>query len=251
MSVRSAAPRACRHVVSVRRSIFRAVIAVYRRPCVVARVPPRGQICGQTNKPCSHRDTGRRRDHIHGAIPRVGTFWSLLFILGVRPICTATTARCVDTVLTMADATEFQGLVMPQGSERRVLYHSSYRSICTYGCSLQELDQELQDILHSRGALIKEDNRRNMCGRSEFADPHRTQPIAFSLCVCEREREGLLPLHSLLHQPQLTPSCLSRGRPFCVRAAVDVVTSSNTLVHMLMDRCGSSSFVQLKMWTDF
>ena len=54
---------------------------------------------------------------------------------------------------------------MDEGSEKRVLYHSSFRAICTYGCSLPDLDQELKALLQARGAFIKEDHRRNLCGK--------------------------------------------------------------------------------------
>ena len=96
----------------------------------------------------------------------------------------------------MEGSNEFHGLSLPEGTERRILYHSSFRAICTYSSSLMDLDQELQGILQTRGAIVKDDSRRNLCGK------------------------------------------------------IDVVTSANKLVHMLMDTAGQSAFTQLKMWTD-
>ena len=70
------------------------------------------------------------------------------------------------------DENGFHGLVLPDGVEKRVLYHSSYRAIATYGASLADLDRELQGILHSRGCVVKEDQRLNYCGKSARAAPH-------------------------------------------------------------------------------
>jgi hypothetical protein len=98
---------------------------------------------------------------------------------------------------------EFHSLVLPEGVEKRVLYHSNFRAVATYAMDLAELDRELQHILRVRGCTIKDDARRNLCGR------------------------------------------------------LDVVTSTNEIVHVLTDTCGkdptsgSATFVQLKYWVDF
>lgn len=60
---------------------------------------------------------------------------------------------------------EFMGLVMPPGVEKKVLYHSEFRSIATYAMSLADLARELSHIVHARGALIKDDTRRNFSGK--------------------------------------------------------------------------------------
>ena len=62
------------------------------------------------------------------------------------------------------------------------------------------------------------------------------------------------PPCTLLCAPSLSIQLHVPDSPLATRApcvVVDVVTSDNKLVHMLMDTCGTSSFVQLKMWTDF
>ena len=64
-----------------------------------------------------------------------------------------------------ASSSSFHGLDIPEGVEKRVLYHSSFRAIATYAMSLAELDRELQKILRSKGATVKEDGRRNLCGK--------------------------------------------------------------------------------------
>jgi hypothetical protein len=73
------------------------------------------------------------------------------------------------------------------------------------------------------------------------------QSLTFPPC------EGNIPC-TLLCMPSLNIQLHVTDSPLATRApcvVVDVVTSDNKLVHMLMDTCGTSSFVQLKMWTDF
>lgn len=68
---------------------------------------------------------------------------------------------------------EFCGLILPTGVERKVLYHSAYRAIATYANSVSDLDKELQALLSERKATIKDDGRRNCCGKCALtADAH-------------------------------------------------------------------------------
>ena len=62
-------------------------------------------------------------------------------------------------------ASDFHGLLIPEGVEKRILYHSTYRAIATYAMSLSDLDRELKHALQARGSTVKEDSRRNLCGR--------------------------------------------------------------------------------------
>ena len=96
-----------------------------------------------------------------------------------------------------AAPSEFHALPLPVGVERRILYHSSYRAIATYGCSMSELDEAMTDAVKSSGAIIKDDSRHNLCG------------------------------------------------------TLDIVSAGNKLIHVLMDHCPNSSFVQVKYWVDF
>ena len=48
------------------------------------------------------------------------------------------------------------------------------------------------------------------------------------------------------HSPRLTVRCMSLSRH-----TVDVVTGENELVHVQTDTCGSTAFVQIKLWVDF
>ena len=59
----------------------------------------------------------------------------------------------------------FHGLDLPEGAEKKVLYHSSFRAIATYAMSLADLDRELQSLLRARRWSVKEDVRKNLCGR--------------------------------------------------------------------------------------
>ena len=57
---------------------------------------------------------------------------------------------------------------------------------------------------------------------------------------------------SALHRTA-SPSTL-RAQPSAVlfsRHTVDVVTGDNELVHVQTDTCGSTAFVQIKLWVDF
>ena len=82
---------------------------------------------------------------------------------------------------------EFHGLVMPDGVEKRILYFSSFRAIATYAMALADLDRELQAILHGRGCLIKEDSRRNLCGKRALAtmpcQPCVLQTLTLALAI--------------------------------------------------------------------
>ena len=62
-------------------------------------------------------------------------------------------------------ASEFHGLTIPEGVEKRILYHSSFRAIATYAMSLADLDREIQHMVHTRRGVIKEDARRNLGGK--------------------------------------------------------------------------------------
>jgi len=93
--------------------------------------------------------------------------------------------------------TDFRGIALPEGVEKRILYNSTFRVIATYAMSLADLDRELQHVLKARGSVIKEDCRQGLSGR------------------------------------------------------IDVVTSSNELVHVLTGPCTNAAFVQLKMWVAF
>ena len=64
-----------------------------------------------------------------------------------------------------AHARDFHGIFIPEGTEKRILYNSSFRAIVTYAMSLADLDRELQHILIARGTIIKEDTRRNLSGK--------------------------------------------------------------------------------------
>ena len=64
-----------------------------------------------------------------------------------------------------ASSAEFVGLSIPEGVEKRVLFHSGFRAIATYAMPLADLDRELQEVLRTKGAVVKEDARRNLCGR--------------------------------------------------------------------------------------
>ena len=45
----------------------------------------------------------------------------------------------IKAIIMSAAPSEFHALPLPVGVERRILYHSSYRAIATYGCSMSEL----------------------------------------------------------------------------------------------------------------
>ena len=62
-------------------------------------------------------------------------------------------------------ATDFHGIAIPSGTEQRILYHSSFRAIATYAMSLADLDRELQHVIKARNSVVKEDARRNLCGK--------------------------------------------------------------------------------------
>ncbi len=70
-------------------------------------------------------------------------------------------------MLKTGEEAEFHGLALPEGVEKRILYHSSFRAIATYAMSLSDLDRELQHILSARGSVVKDDSRRNLCGKRE------------------------------------------------------------------------------------
>jgi hypothetical protein len=115
----------------------------------------------------------------------------------------------------------FHGLPLPEGVEKRVLYHSTYRAIVTYAMSLSDLDRELRHLINANGCTVKEDGRRNLQGKRALAAAAK------------------LPAASSFDDP--------RGS-LC---AVDIVTSSNELIHALTDTAGNTAFVQLKFWKDF
>ena len=62
-------------------------------------------------------------------------------------------------------AQQFQGLPLPEGKERRSLYHSAYRTIITYVMPLSELAAELKTIIATNGGTIINDERRNFAGK--------------------------------------------------------------------------------------
>ena len=117
-----------------------------------------------------------------------------------------------------SNATEFNGLAIPEGVEKRVLYHSTYRAIATYAMSLADLDRELQGLLHARGCTIKEDARRNLGGKST----RRRRACAcaifpLKLALCSRIGSG----HCHCRQ-QNRPLAHRHLRQYSVRAAKTV-----------------------------
>lgn len=67
-----------------------------------------------------------------------------------------------------AEQAQFHGLAIPDGLEKRILYHSTFRAIATYAMSLADLDRELQQILKATNSTLKEDARRNLCGKFDI-----------------------------------------------------------------------------------
>ena len=62
----------------------------------------------------------------------------------------------------------FQGIPIPEGKEKRSLYHSAYRTIITYVMPLSELAAELKTIVGNNGCTIKNDERRNFAGKLDI-----------------------------------------------------------------------------------
>ena len=62
---------------------------------------------------------------------------------------------------------EFKGLPLPEGTERHVLYQSSFRMVATYAMPLAELDNELREVLNAKRVIVKIDDRHNFVGKSE------------------------------------------------------------------------------------
>ena len=111
-------------------------------------------------------------------------------------------------------ASEFHGLTIPEGVEKRILYHSSFRAIATYAMSLADLDREIQHMVHTRRGVIKEDARRNLGGkraclfyfRSLVACAHATaaalctqlmwSPRTTRLCTCSQTHAATQRLFS-------------------------------------------------------
>lgn len=56
---------------------------------------------------------------------------------------------------------------MPEGTERHVLYQSSFRMVATYAMPLAELDNELREVLNAKRVIVKIDDRHNFVGKSE------------------------------------------------------------------------------------
>lgn len=63
---------------------------------------------------------------------------------------------------------EFHGIGIPEGVERRTLYHSSYRTITTYAMPLADLDSQFKVSISDKKAVVKEDTRTNFSGRMEI-----------------------------------------------------------------------------------
>ena len=54
---------------------------------------------------------------------------------------------------------EFHGLPVPEGRERKILYHSSFRSITTYVMPVGDLDGEFRRVLQKASGTMKDDQR--------------------------------------------------------------------------------------------
>ena len=67
-------------------------------------------------------------------------------------------------VPTNASVKDFHGLPLPEGVDRRNLYHSPYRTIATYAMQLSELDEEFRKVIKRSSAIVKDDRRRNLEG---------------------------------------------------------------------------------------
>ena len=74
---------------------------------------------------------------------------------------------------------DFHGLPLPEGLDRRNLYHSSFRTIATYAMPLADLDTEFRKLVTRATATIKDDKRRNFEGYGALH--HR--PIHRRVCV--------------------------------------------------------------------
>ena len=70
-----------------------------------------------------------------------------------------------------ATSADFHGLPLPVGTERRVLYNSSFRAIATYASSLADIDAELATSVKALGAIVKDDVRHNLSGRLDIVSP--------------------------------------------------------------------------------
>ena len=84
-------------------------------------------------------------------------------------------------------AAEFHGIALPAGIEQRILYHSSFRAIITYAMTLADLDRELQHVLRARSTVVKDDARRNLCGKRaqlKSLPPSLAQFLSHANCLC-------------------------------------------------------------------
>ena len=105
--------------------------------------------------------------------------------------------------------TDFRGIALPVGVEKRILYHSTFRVIATYAMSLADLDRELQHVLKARGTTIKEDCRQGLSGRSECIvterhDPRWEHTPKSHACVLT----PVLSRTQLMSSPPATSSCM-------------------------------------------
>ena len=71
---------------------------------------------------------------------------------------------------------DFHALPFPEGVDRRSLYHSSYRAICTYAMPITELDTVFRRCLSKSQGIVKDDRRRNLEGHREI------HPLSFGTC---------------------------------------------------------------------
>ena len=151
---------------------------------------------------------------------------------------------------------DFHGLSVPEGADRRALYHSSFRTIMTYAMTLADLDAEFRRAVSKSSGSIKVDKRLNFEGfcegsfvwgsvRSEggwgwngVRDQHRatmvlTQGTSHGHMVCSRRYT-------------FSPTLL------ILALAVDVQMPNEKLIHVMMDYAGPQTTIcQLKYWVDF
>ena len=59
---------------------------------------------------------------------------------------------------------DFHGLPLPEGTQKRVLYQSSFRALATYAMPLAELDSAVRKMLSIKGLSLEADERKDFIG---------------------------------------------------------------------------------------
>ena len=144
---------------------------------------------------------------------------------------------------------DFHGLAVPDGIDRRALYMSSYRQITTYAMPVAELEAEFRRMVQKASATLRDaDNGIEGAGARQLPCDSFDVPV-------RKTNVGLT---------------LSAALPVL---AVDVLLPNEQLVHVSMSTCGSQPAIcapppsptvtashvkppslptgQLKYWVDF